>query len=136
MMSFTMDELLDKSRLPLDYGREHGHIFRPLLEALSVHLQNAYFCDSDLTISVTGDAEKLKLVWGTILRAGFKSPADRPKVGQPNYNGWFRHTTNNACCVYLTFGSTVCRRVKVGTKTVEQDVYETICEDIVMPEAV
>jgi hypothetical protein len=25
------------------------------------------------------------------------------------------------------FTSTVCRRVKVGTKTVEVDVYETVC---------
>lgn len=36
---------------------------------------------------------------------------------------------------YLSFSSSVCRRVKVGTRTVEQDVYETVCDEITMPEA-
>jgi hypothetical protein len=37
--------------------------------------------------------------------------------------------------IWLAFSSTVCRRVKIGTKTVEQDVYETVCDELTLPEA-
>lgn len=49
-----------------------------------------------------------------------------PHVGGDDNNGFGRWDLP----VYFQFSSTACRRVKVGTQTVEQDVYETVCDEL------
>jgi hypothetical protein len=77
-----------------------------------------------ITLNFAGDGPKLGKVWGELRRAGYTSDT-RPKKGDTQFSGWF--TKDNYVAIAVYFTSTLCRRIKVGTKTVEQDIYETIC---------
>lgn len=78
-------------------------------------------------LGFTGDGEKLKTVWGMLRRAGYHT-SQRPAKGDSKFNAfWYRA---GSCDLFMMFSSSVCKRVKVGTKTVEQDVYETQCGEL------
>lgn len=85
--------------------------------------------DPDLKLISTnfaGDGPNLGKIWGELRRHGFKCQT-RPKKGDTQFSGWFQREGYATISIYFT--STLCRRVKIGTKTVEQDIYETICGD-------
>jgi hypothetical protein len=76
----------------------------------------------DLTFS--GDGERFGKVWTELRRNGYK-PYSRPKKGDTSYYGSFDQ--EGFARIWLNFSSTMCQRVQVGTKMVEQPVYETRC---------
>lgn len=82
-----------------------------------------------ISLNFAGDGPRLGKLWGELRRNGFNCDT-RPKKGDTQFSGWFRRDGYPNISVYFT--STLCRRVQVGTKTVEQPIYETICGD--MPE--
>lgn len=77
-----------------------------------------------LDISIAGDRHDLNAAFGALRKIGYL-PSDRPKAGAASYSSWFHK--DGWITVYLTFSSTQCTRVKVGTKTQTVDVYETVC---------
>lgn len=81
---------------------------------------------SYLEINFTGDAHKLAAVVRILRVAGFTSNADKPKPNQTAWHAWFRKE-GVGIEIFLGFSSSVCRRVKVGTEMVKQDIYETVC---------
>lgn len=79
-------------------------------------------------ISATGDAKKLYRLVSLIEAAGYTTKEGPPKKGSNEWRPLYKH----AECkieVYLCFTSSVCRRVKTGTRTVQEDVYENVCTD-------
>ena len=102
--------------------------YRPLINAFQkLGLEPRLSNEIDLTF--TGDAHKLAAVVRILRTAGFTTTAARPKQGDTSWSAYFDHpdcTTRT----WLFFTSSVCRRVKVGTRMVEQDIYETQCGDI------
>lgn len=124
------------------YGREHTKVFTPLLKKLVNELGDdlyAHMCASDLTVNVSGGQPELHRAWRQLVVAGFRGPeTDRPKEGQPHWSGWFRHSVNSECKVFMSFSSKVCVRVQIGTKveTREVPIYETRCGDAVANEEV
>jgi len=117
------------------YLDTHAAVFTPVIEALE-RFEPRITCDSNsLDIALTGDKHVLEAVWGILRRNGYNIlvETDRPKPNSPTYSQFFYregeghdHSLDRAR-IWLTYTSTVCRRVKVGTKMVEQDVYETVC---------
>lgn len=101
----------------------------PIANALSLLGIEPRF-SSDLDVCFTGDKEKFTAAMRILRVAGFTpSNPNRPKKGDTGWNSFF----NKPDCtvqIWLNFTSSVCKRVKVGTKTVEQDVYEVQCGDI------
>lgn len=87
--------------------------------------------DFDLHFSVAGDKEKFLQLVRCHRRHGFKP--DMPEKGATSAF-WRINEYGADIGLYFRFSSTVCHRVKVGTKMVEQDVYETHCESIVPDE--
>lgn len=77
-----------------------------------------------MSVSFAGDGPRLGKVWGELRRNGFTCD-QRPKKGDTEFNGWFDQEGYPHISIHFT--STLCRRVQVGTKTVEQPIYETIC---------
>lgn len=101
-------------------------LFRDLM-ALDLEPRIAEYSDS-FDVSLAGDARALARVWGALRRAGY-SPRTRPEKGQSGYTSFWDHAEpDRVTKFYLSFSSTVCRRVKVGTRMVEQDVYENVCD--------
>lgn len=111
-----------------------GPVFEELskLEPTALDVEPSY-----ATCCLTGDRHKLNAAFGVLRRHGFE-PGSRPEAKQSQYATFF--TRKNDVGLYtemfFQFSSTQCRRVKVGTrtKTVEEDVYETVCDEQEYPE--
>lgn len=103
--------------------------FGPICNALQVLGAEPYFNGGTIYVSMTGDKAKLTQAFRIFRTADMTFNAERPKKGDSEWRTAFRHSSQSVY-VYFQFTSSVCRRVKVGTKTVEQDVYETQCGDI------
>lgn len=80
---------------------------------------------------VAGDKQKFLQLVRCHRRYGFKP--SMPEKGATSAF-WRINDYAEQIGMYLSFSSTVCHRVKVGTKMVEQDVYETKCESFVPDE--
>lgn len=105
-------------------------IYTELLDKLSnLEFTRIAPCASDLTLNFTGKKEGLLQIWKVLRQLGFTCLNNPPTGKNPGWAGFFHH--ENGAAVYLTFSSTVCKRVQTGTafRTVQEPVYETVCED-------
>jgi len=102
--------------------------YRPIINAVQ-RLGLEPTLSNEVDLRFAGDAQKLAAVVRVLRTAGFTTTAERPKQGDTTWHAYYEHP-NCATRVWLYFTSSVCKRVKVGTKMVEQDVYETRCDDI------
>lgn len=82
---------------------------------------------------MTGDKTTLEKAFRILRGASLTFNTDRPKKGDSEWCAFFRHPESETR-LFFQFTSSVCKRVKVGTKMVEQDVFETQCGDIVSDE--
>lgn len=81
----------------------------------------------DIDLHFTGDGARLGKVWGELRRNGYKTES-RPKQGDTAFQAFW--DCEGFSRIWLSFSSSVCKRVQVGTKTVEVPVYETQCGDL------
>lgn len=80
-----------------------------------------------ISVQFAGDGPKLTAVWKLLRQNGYSTYA-RPKKGDTTfYAFWEREGSGR---IFLNFSSTMCRRVQVGTKMVEQPIYETQCGEL------
>lgn len=80
-----------------------------------------------IDVSVTGDKHKFLLLLRTLNRHGLRTP--KIEKGATGFSEFF-YPEGSEVTLWVRFSSTVCRRVKVGTKMVEQDIYDTVCDEI------
>lgn len=80
-------------------------------------------------IDVNGNGDKAKLLKiFKLMRAHDYVPNARPKSGE-SYFATYWHREVDDVPVWINFGSTVCRRVQVGTELKEVPVYEIQCSN-------
>ncbi len=89
-----------------------------------IDIQSASVSGEEVDIGVTGDKHMLAAVWSAFRKLGYE-PSRRPEKAESYF--YCRWEKEGKPSFYLTFSSTVCKRVKIGTKMVEQDIYETVC---------
>ena len=88
-----------------------------------------------MTINLSGTKADLERIWAGLRQRGWFLPAanSRPKDGEPSWCGFFRkekdEDLDDPQLVFLMFCSTICRRVKIGERTVTEDIFETRCGD-------
>lgn len=112
-------------------------IFAPVVAAFQrIGIEPTMQGDDYVTINATGDKSKLEQAFRILRGADFTFNAERPKKGDSQWYAFFTHPDSKTK-IFFHFTSSVCKRVKVGTKMVEQDVFETQCGDITVdaPEA-
>jgi hypothetical protein len=112
-------------------------IFAPVVSAFQrIGIEPTFQGDDYVTVMATGDKSRLEQAFRILRGAGFTFRADRPKKGDSQWYAFFAHPDSETK-IFFQFTSSVCKRVKVGTKMVEQDVFETQCGDITVdaPEA-
>lgn len=99
----------------------------PVLEKISALGSDSphMMYDDALAVSLTGDVDKLVLAIRALRTGGYKSTS-KPERKASQFNAFFAHSTSNVR-IFFMFSSSVCRRVKVGTKTETVDVYEIQC---------
>lgn len=104
----------------------HAEKLAPLFADVEALGSEPYMTADWLYISLTGDKHKF-LAFARVLRKhGFKlNPVQKGATGFNQFCNELEELP-----IYVTFSSTVCRRVKVGTKMVEQDVFETVCDEL------
>jgi hypothetical protein len=128
-----IDEVLKQKR---DQLRKRRAAFRKHAEKLTAlfadveALGGEPYSDGDwIFVPLSGDKVKFLAFVRLICKHGF----DKPTV-EKGATGFTRldqiGTGDDLVYVYFQFSSTQCRRVKVGTETVEQDVYETVCDEL------
>src|SRR5580700_1151796 len=89
--------------------------------------------DGGIDLNIAGSPEMLTKVWRELRRAGFKNdsfPSDR-KDG--TFSTYWRADDEYAR-IWMYFASTLCRRIQVGTKMIEQPIYETQCGEMPLEE--
>jgi len=118
-----------------DFYRKVKYFFRDnrgdlmqLSNALKdIELLRVSFDSDSIDISVSGDQTVLKSIFSALRPLGYV-PRSRPDTKpMSTYQTYFDHP-DKEMRVWLNFSSTLCKRVKVGTKMQEVDIYETVCE--------
>jgi len=124
---FNSDKDYFKSR------RAYYKKYKDEIQALAAELElpkdtpiTAYGETDQIRLSVSGTPETLKEVFRAFRKLGYQ-PSKRPGI-KPESTFTTRFEQDNHPNFYLSFCSTICKRVKVGTKMVEQAIYETTCE--------
>lgn len=129
----TLLRLIEQSQKVKKWTEAHQSLVRSFpalfrrLEALDVE-PSFNLRDGDVELSFTGDGHRLAEVWKTLRQAGYK-PSTHPEKGS-NASFYTRWLQEGRTDIWMSFSSSVCKRVKVGTKLVEQDVFELQCGEL------
>lgn len=97
-----------------------------------IDVSTSYVGDNTLYVSACGDKKRLADVIRVLRTNGWNTDT-KPVEGSPEYKAVFKvEPTEQAPFapsgeVQLSFTSSVCKRVWVGTQMVEQDIYEVQC---------
>ena len=78
-----------------------------------------------IDLSHSGDKLVLDGMFRALRKLGYE-PDKRPETNA-SYFTTFWNRPGTTLRIYTRFSSTVCKRVKIGTKMVEQDIFETRC---------
>ena len=82
-------------------------------------------CSESLDLKYAGDKLVMQGCFKAFRKMGFVA-AKKPGENDGVFTCYWTHPDSDLR-IWFSFSSTVCMRVKVGTKMVEQDVYETHC---------
>lgn len=111
----------------ISYLDEHRTLFEAVAAACPEKVVNSISCSwYSFNLSATGDKHALAACVRALRLQGFRTTV-HPEKGETAYSATFYHHSLPSARISLHFSSTSCRRVKVGTKMVEQDIYETVC---------
>ena len=127
----SIETILDRDQLSLSERRDLYRKKKAPLDALIAEVDaigGDVSFPSTLDIRLTGDKHKFLEFLRMLARHGFKTP--KVAKGATGFSEFLKSEQFKDISFWVTFSSTVCRRVKIGTKTVEQDVYETVCDEI------
>ena len=115
--------------------RRDSKLVGPVIKALKKARLNILHVTIDVTsynISISGSRADLEIMFGTLRRMGLE-PVSRPTENHPTYSSYwnFPKPEGERLCrtVWISFASTSCKRVKVGTRLEEVDVYDVVCTD-------
>lgn len=112
---------------------EDKWLLGPVVNALFLIGIEPSLSSGSLNVSFSGDKAKLAAAIRILRVAGFVGDGEKPKKGDDSWYSYFHHPRCELQ-IWFYFTSTVCKKVKVGTKLVEQDVYEVQCGDITIDE--
>jgi len=123
----SAQRILEKAALTI---REAAPLF-VALESLEIDIRIDANSTACIEIPFTGNGERLAEVWGLLRRAGWKLASNPPKKDDTTFNGiWAHQSDKRFADLWVSFTSTSCRRVQIGTQLVEQPVYEVQCGEL------
>ena len=98
------------------------------LKRAGIQIGHVYVDSCSYNVSITGTRADLDIVFGVLRRAGLK-PSSRPQEKKSYYSTFWHWDEESSNYLWVSFSSSTCKRVQVGTKMEEVPVYETVCED-------
>ena len=109
-------------------GKRVGDVVKVLKRA-GVNINHVYVDSSSYNVSITGTRADLDIMFGVLRRAGL-IPRSRPAEKQTDYCAFWNWSEDSVDdYLWVSFSSTTCKRVQVGTRMEEVPVYETVCEE-------
>lgn len=112
----------------LRHFSDHRNDYLAVLKALEpLRIIAVEHSGASIDVSLAGDRRTIARAFMAMRRLGYFLRTDRPKRGETQWVGKWSH--ENGTGVWMMFSSTVCRRVKVRTELVEQEVFETVCDE-------
>jgi hypothetical protein len=124
----------------INHWHNEKEAFYPVLEKLDeidgVTCSGGY----GLSVRASGDGALLTLIVRALRTTGWYSEDDRPKKNSTHWWATFRRRSDSGTGTYygpsinVSFSSTLCKQVKVGTEMREVAIYETQCEDLTIAE--
>lgn len=105
-----------------------GEIYDSILGRLP-SITEAHFTMTSLDIAIIDGTKDDLIQCVKVLRSHKFIPDERPKENDVSwYTLWRRNEGDGPeILIWFSFSSSQCRRVQVGTKTVEQPIYEVEC---------
>ena len=113
-------------------GLSYREVYDRLLEDLEKATPDATSVtldDLSLNLGFSGNRQDVTNVFKVLRKHGFVIPDPRPGEHEPEWCGYFMHEDEAKCRIWVSFSSTVCRRVQVGTQTQEVPIYDIVCDD-------
>lgn len=98
------------------------------LQKAGVNVTSVSVDSTSYNVNVTGPRADLDVMFGILRRHGLQ-PQGRPEEKTQYYSTFWRFGEALGEFLFVTFASTSCRRVQVGTKMEEVPVYDTVCEE-------
>ena len=134
-MTLIMTEM-EESRIMIEESLNffHNHELEIIeVDKALLHLK-PWFIDArpdfnmkSIDICFSGNKNVLEEIFKAFRNIGYE-PSNRPGTEPAEYFSCFWRYPDKEIKFWLSFTSTQCTRIKVGTKMVEQAVYETVCE--------
>lgn len=110
-----------------EYEDEINRIMAGTENLLEWFINAAIDTSSDsLDLSYAGDKHTIEGIYRAFRKLGYKTDKHLTKP-EAVFTCYWDHKESDMR-IWLRFSSTVCKRVKVGTKMVETDVFETRCD--------
>ena len=109
-----------------DFWSKHSGTLAPVVAKLEEMGLEPYLSGTWICLSFTGDKHKLADVVRVLRTAGFKTDSSRPQKDATSWTAVYRDE-NWDVTFYLTFSSSFCKRVQVGTETKEVPIFEVRC---------
>lgn len=81
--------------------------------------------DGELNIFAKGDGNLLTIIFRTLRLNSFVCTGPRPGRNDANWSAFFTHPDVGR--IWLSFSSTVCKIIQVGTELKEMPIYRTEC---------
>ena len=108
--------------------KANKEFYTKVLAAIPEELKCSFMLDNySLDVSLAGTKDDLVQLVRILRKLGIK-PDSRPKADAIFWSTYWRSKENYDCQVYVSFSSSECRRVQIGTKIVEQSICETQCD--------
>jgi predicted porin len=115
----------------IQYIDKHGATFDRVLAAMPNGCVNSsHIYGGFAAIYTHGNAHVLAACIRALRTNGFSSTS-KPEKNKAEFEASYRN--DNGLHIIFTFTSQVCRRVQIGTKLVEQPVYEIVCGEMSLP---
>lgn len=108
---------------------EHGDKMISILEPVKTKINSLTADFSGFNVYLAGGKDDLTTLFKALAAAGYRTNSTRPEANSPSWYGYFESEDQTQFKIWVNFSSTVCKRVKIGTWMVEQDVYEISCGD-------
>lgn len=127
----VIETALAKERVSLDERellfRKHRARLLPLINDLD-DIGCEFGFPNSIDVRLIGDKHKFLALLRVLGKHGMRPP--KIEKGATGFSHFWYPDEMPGLQIYISFSSTVCRRVKTGTKMVEQDVFETVCDEI------
>lgn len=108
--------------------------FEPIMKRLDAEGIESSF-DGDFNLRFSGDKKKLTSIIRLLRTNGwdYKEDIAPPKENEPSWSAFWHHPDLVGTRIWFWFTSSVCRRIQVGTRTVEEPIFETRCGEETQP---